>query len=402
MVDNLVGSEGYKNTDVGIIPKDWDSKTAAKICLKIQDGTHFSPTLGGSDYLYVTSKHIGYGILDITNADKIDSNQHRMIYDRCDVKKGDLLLTKDGASTGNAAINNIDEEISLLSSVAFLRFDHKKHSSEYYLQQVLSFPGQKRIKDVMVGNAITRLTLNKIRNLLFPVPSFPEQKVIAEVLSDMDALINSLDKLIEKKRNIKQGAMQELLTGKKRLQGFKDEWEVNVFGSLIEINKGQQLNKSELTVSGEYPAWNGGIEPSGYTNKWNMNENTITISEGGNSCGFVNYCRTRFWLGGHCYALKIKNSVLDALFLYQFLKFKEKSIMSLRIGSGLPNIQKKNLNEYKLLIPNEKAEQAAIVAILFTMDAEIDAMVQKRDKYRSMKQSMMQVLLTGKIRLIND
>jgi len=78
-----------------------------------------------------------------------------------------------------------------------------------------------------------------------------------------------------------------------------------------------------------------------------MLENTITISEGGNSCGFVNYCKQKFWCGGHCYALKITSHNLDKLFLYQLLKFLEKSIMNLRIGSGLPNIQKKDLKEFK-------------------------------------------------------
>jgi len=178
-----------------------------------------------------------------------------------------------------------------------------------------------------------------------------------------------LEKLIAKKKDIKQGAMQQLLTGKKRLPGFNGEWETKLFVSLIEINKGQQLNKSELTTTGEYPDWNGGIQPSGYTTKWNMVENTITISEGGNSCGFVNYCKQKFWCGGHCYALIIKNADLDKEFLYQLLKFKEKLIMGLRIGSGLPNIQKKNLNEFELFLPKESNEQTAINQILFEMDS---------------------------------
>jgi len=130
-----------------------------------------------------------------------------------------------------------------------------------------------------------------------------------------------------------------------------------------------------------------------------MFENTITISEGGNSCGFVNYCKTKFWLGGHCYSLKITNTDLDKEFLYQFLKFKEKSIMNMRIGSGLPNIQKKNLNEFELFIPKDKSEQTAIAITLSDMDAEIESLEQKRDKYTILKQGMMQQLLTGRIRI---
>src|ERR1035438_1124691 len=155
---------GYKQTDVGIIPEEWDSLSCAELCLKIQDGTHFSPKVGGPDYLYLTSKNIRFGFIDISTAEQIDATQHDAIYKRCDVKKGDLLLTKDGANTGNAALNTLNEQFSLLSSVAFLRFDPTRHCAAYFLQQALSTQGQQRMKDAMSGNAITRLTLEKIRN----------------------------------------------------------------------------------------------------------------------------------------------------------------------------------------------------------------------------------------------
>ena len=214
---------GYKLTEVGVIPEDWSVSTMGEICLKIQDGTHFSPKSGGRDYLYITSKNIRFGYLDISSASLIDREQHQSIYRRCDVKKGDLLLTKDGANTGNAALNSLDEEFSLLSSVAFLRFHESKHIAGYFLQQFLAPAGQRRMQDAMAGNAITRLTLDKINKLKIPVPpTKAEQEAIAEALSDADSLIESLEKLITKKRQIKQGAMQELLTGKKRLLGFSD------------------------------------------------------------------------------------------------------------------------------------------------------------------------------------
>ena len=162
-------AEGYKQTEVGVIPRDWGVITAKDACSKIQDGTHFSPKAGGNDYLYITSKNIRFGFLDISLAARITESQHRTIYKRCDVKSGDLLLTKDGVNTGNAAINTLDEEFSLLSSVAFLRFDPQKHLTGYFLQQILSHQVQKQINNAMVGNAITRLTLEKIKKLFFPI-----------------------------------------------------------------------------------------------------------------------------------------------------------------------------------------------------------------------------------------
>jgi type I restriction enzyme S subunit len=101
---------GYKKTELGMVPNDWWIVNASDACSKIQDGTHFSPRIGGSDYLYVTSKNVRFGYLDISTASRIDTAQHLTIYRRCDVRKGDLLLTKDGANTGNAALNTLDEE----------------------------------------------------------------------------------------------------------------------------------------------------------------------------------------------------------------------------------------------------------------------------------------------------
>ena len=195
----------------------WEVRSLHEVCQKIQDGTHFSPKLGGNDYLYVTSKNIGFGKFDVSTADRIDAAEHAKIYARCDVKKGDLLLTKDGANTGNAALNPLDEPFSLLSSVALLRFDCRRHLPAYFLYQILSFDGQQQIKDLMSGNAITRVTLVKIRSLRFSIASLEEQTAIAEVLSDMDAELAALEQRRDKTLAFKQGMMQELLTGRTRL-----------------------------------------------------------------------------------------------------------------------------------------------------------------------------------------
>jgi type I restriction enzyme S subunit len=128
-----------------------------------------------------------------------------------------LLLTKDGANTGNAAINTLEEPFSLLSSVALVRFDERVFCTRFFLYQLLSKDGQQQIKELMSGNAITRLTLQKIRTIECYYPQIQEQTAIATVLSDMDTEIESLESKLAKAREIKQGMMQELLTGKIRL-----------------------------------------------------------------------------------------------------------------------------------------------------------------------------------------
>jgi len=202
---------------VGILPADWTVVPLEEVCVKIQDGTHFSPKLGGSDRLYITSRNIRFGALDVSNVDTISEEEHRKIYSRCDTRFGDLLLTKDGANTGNAALNTLTDECSLLSSVAFMRFDSRRDDTRFFLQYILSVAGQRRLKEMMSGNAITRLTLAKINGFRVPRATCHEQQAIATVLSDMDAEIAALKTRRDKTRAIKRGMMQQLLTGRMRL-----------------------------------------------------------------------------------------------------------------------------------------------------------------------------------------
>lgn len=148
---------------------------------------------------------------------------------------------------------------------------------------------------------------------------------------------------------------------------FSDlQGEERSLSELAEIIKGQQINGSELSESGKYYVMNGGIAPSGYHDCYNTEADTISISEGGNSCGFVQYNRSEFWSGGHCYTLRIKPaaSILTP-FLFHFLKWKEPDIMALRIGSGLPNIQKKDLSKVRIILPTLD-EQQQLIALLTT------------------------------------
>jgi type I restriction enzyme S subunit len=174
-------------------------------------------------------------------------------------------------------------------------------------------------------------------------------------------------------------------------------WNKIKLGNVCQISKGQQFNKIDLEKSGNFPCVNGGINPSGYTDKWNTEANTITISEGGNSCGFVNFLRTRFWSGGHCYSLLCLKDNIDVNFLYQALKGRESLIMGLRVGSGLPNIQQKAINEFEFEYPEDKSEQIRITQILSKSDSAIAKTEALIAKYQRIKKGLMQDLLTNGI-----
>lgn len=227
--------------------------------------------------------------------------------------------------------------------------------------------------------------------LLFP--NLKEQEKIAAFLTAVDELIAKLQEKQRLLTEYKTGVMQQIFEQKIR---FTDDngkpypaWEDNILGEVCTISKGEQLNKSELTLAGDYPALNGGISPSGYTDVYNTYENTITISEGGNSCGYVNYVKQKFWCGGHCYALLNLSSAVANLFLYQVLKYKQNEIMALRVGSGLPNIQKKDLNNFKIQMPSLK-EQEKIADFLSTIDAEIEAVAEQIEQAQAYKKGLLQ------------
>lgn len=142
-------------------------------------------------------------------------------------------------------------------------------------------------------------------------------------------------------------------------------------GDAADIIKGKQVNGEFLTEVGDYYVMNGGVEPSGYYHTFNSQANTISISEGGNSCGYIQWNNVPFWSGGHCYTLRIKNSVIENKYLYHFLKWHEKDIMKLRIGSGLPNIQKKDLANISILVPSSYI-QNQIIHLMDSIDKKIE------------------------------
>lgn len=208
------------------------------------------------------------------------------------------------------------------------------------------------------------LAVNKLLRLNINVPSKIEQVKIAKILSLIDERIITQNKIIEDLKKLKSAIYQELFSNQ---QG--EEYSLS---ELVEIIKGQQINGNELSENGKYYVMNGGIMPSGYYDDYNTEAGTISISEGGNSCGYVQYNSSKFWSGGHCYTLHIKPAApISTLFLFHFLKWKETDIMTLRIGSGLPNIQKKDLSKVSIIVPTLDKQQR-IMTLLSTFQMKIE------------------------------
>lgn len=214
------------------------------------------------------------------------------------------------------------------------------------------------------GVSVVHLYGENLKSINTYNPSLQEQQKIVRLLSLLDERIATQNKIIEKYESLIQAIYQELFSNQ---QG--EEYSLS---ELVEIIKGQQINGNELSENGKYYVMNGGIMPSGYYDDYNTEAGTISISEGGNSCGYVQYNSSKFWSGGHCYTLHIKPAApISTLFLFHFLKWKETDIMTLRIGSGLPNIQKKDLSKVSIIVPTLDKQQR-IMTLLSTFQMKIE------------------------------
>ena len=322
--------DGYKKTIIGILPEDWNvNRLFENSSLKARIGWQGLTTaeyLDTGDYFLITGTDFNNGRIDWNNCHYVSKqryNQDKNIQ----IKLGDVLVTKDGTIGKVAYIDKILKEATLNSGVFVIRPIDNAYNPEYFYHVLMSSIFTDFLNKLSAGSTISHLYQKDFIHFSFPVPNLLVQKVIAETLTNTDNLIQSLQKLIDKKKKIKQGTMQQLLTGKKRLSGFSGEWVKCNISQLLSLKKGSQLNRDTLSLNDKYPVINGGVDPSGYTSIWNTSEDTITISEGGNSCGYVNLIKSKFWAGGHAYTIKLMQKNLDNLFIYYLLKNNEPKII---------------------------------------------------------------------------
>ncbi len=269
--------------------------------------------------------------------------------------------------------------------------NNKGSINEFIYQFLLNY--ETKWSSLEQGSTFTAVSGLEIKKLKLNIPSKQEQEKIASFLTTIDIKIEQLTKKEELLQQYKKGVMQKIFNQKIRFKADDGsefcEWEEKNLSSLCNIKKGSQLNKDTLTEVGIYPAINGGVNPSGYTTKYNTEENTITISEGGNSCGYVNFIKTNFWSGGHNYSLQKVRKEVNNTYLYQSLKFYENLIMRLRVGSGLPNIQKGDISNFKINLPCLE-EQEKIAKFLSSIDKKIEVTKIELEKTKEFKKALLQ------------
>ena len=263
-------------------------------------------------------------------------------------KEGDVAFADASEDTNDVAkaieVVNCDNQ-QIVSGL------HTIHGRDNSNRTVIGYKGyafasdsfHKQIRRIAQGTKVFSISVRNFDEAYIGIPSKEEQTQIAKLLITIDKRIATQNKIIEDLKKLKSAIYHSVFE--------QEETEAITLGSVCDIVKGKQVNGENLTETGDYYVMNGGIVPSGYYHNYNTEANTISISEGGNSCGYVQYNREKFWSGGHCYTLQNISLQTNTDFLYHYLKYQEEAIMKLRIGSGLPNIQKKDLISFKIILP---------------------------------------------------
>lgn len=264
-----------------------------------------------------------------------------------------------------AVAKTSQKEVGMVASHRFPMYKVSNNSLDYIVNFFKTEKGKQLLQMASPGGAGRNKTLNQdfFLNSKIYLPSLNEQLKTSELIELIEDRIQTQIKIISDYTSLKEGIYN--LIFKEKSNEFK-------LKELSTIVKGEQINNDQLLSNGLYYMMNGGTSPSGYLNSYNVKENIISISEGGNSCGYVQFNNSKFWSGGHCYTIQnVDTSLIENKYLYHYLKYKEKNIMNLRIGTGLPNIQKKDLENFIISVPSLLIQKKNL-ALLEMLDLKIE------------------------------
>ena len=303
-----------------------------------------------------------------TYTDKDIVSPDGVLTDNYLVNNRDILLARTGASTGKSYLYKKSDG-KLYYAGFLIRANVTTHDPYFVFSQLHTHRYWRWVSIMSARSGQPGINSQEYSSFPIYTTSIEEESKIAKLLSLLDERIATQNKIIEDLKKLKSAISENLFNAVKG--------DVVILSEICEIIKGKQVNGEFLSEKGKYYVMNGGTEPSGYYSDYNVEANTISISEGGNSCGYVQFNTSPFWSGGHCYTIQKIADNVDNLYLYHYLKSKEDAIMKLRIGSGLPNIQKKDLAIFKIKIPTAK-QQKVISTFLSSLErkAEIEEIIQ--------------------------
>jgi type I restriction enzyme, S subunit len=413
---------GYKKCEVGVIPEDWDVKVLGQLSEFVTSGSRgWARHYSDRGPIFVRSQNIRYGYLDFTDQQCVippagaEGSRTRL-------KQSDLLITMTGNSVGNVAWLEQDlGEAYISQHVGLVRLSEPSFAEYICLFLAPGSPGNSQIWASQTGQSKPGLNLKNLEDLWVALPPHAERDAIAEALSDVDGLLGGLDRLISKKRDLKQAAMQQLLTGHTRLPGFHGEWEVNTLGEIADVKTGpfgSSLHESDyvrdgtpiITVEhlGEFGVKHFNLPLVSDTDRqrlraYSLEVGDIVFSRVGSvdRNALIRPSEAGWLFSGRLLRVRPDKKKAFAQFLsYQFHGEAFKGLVrNVAVGQTMACLNTQILKGILVRLPSVP-EQTAIAKVLSDLDAELAALEQRREKTRDLKQAMMQELLTGKTRLV--
>ena len=393
--------QGYKQTELGIIPEDWEIVNLGSVA-KINGRIGFrgyttADLVGVGQGAYtIGGKHITNMVLDLHDAEYISWQKY---YESPEimVRKGDIVFAQRGTLGKSAFIvNDIGPATINPSLVLINKIKCDNEYLSYWLQcdKIVEY-----ICSINSQTSIPMITQNQIEHIPVVLSRIKaEQQAIAEALGDIDGLIATLNKKIAKKRLIKQGAMSQLLTGKKRLPGFSGPWMERKLGAISHIKTGS-CNGDQAVDNGKYPFFVRSQKVYAIDSYSYDGEAILVPGEGGIGSIF-HYINGKFDYHQRVYKISdFADNVCGKYIFFYMSRYFGEYALSLTGKATVDSLRLPTFEEFVICMPLNIEEQQAIATILNDMDKEIDDLEAQRDKYRLLKSGMMQKLLTGQIRL---
>jgi type I restriction enzyme S subunit len=410
--------KGYKQTEVGVIPEDWGIAKFRDVTRVITCGLAATPIYVEEQFgqPFLSAQNVRNGKVVYDNHRYISNELFTQITKHNKPECGDILYTRVGAGIGEAAVIPDNYAFGIYVSLTLIKIASTKANS-YFISHLLNSDRYRFLakNGQFAGGGVQNLNVEVVREFDIPIPTLPEQEAIAEALSDADALIEALEQLVAKKRQLKQGAMQELLTGKRRLPGFSGEWEIKPLGEIGESIIGLTYSPNDVRADGVLVLRSSNVQEGALSFQDNIyveleiserimvRAGDILICVRNGSRDLIGKCAK---IDDRCKGMtfgafmSVFRTPFHNFVFHQFQSNVIKRQINEHLGATINQITNKSLNSFQIPFPKDETEQTAIAQILTDMDAEITELESKLTKARAVKQGMMQQLLTGRIRLL--
>ena len=389
---------GYKQTEIGVIPEEWDTHPCSELSERIMVGIVIRPAQYYVRHGVPAFRSANIRVDGINESDLVFiSEASNSLLAKSQTRTGDVLTVRTGYPGTSAVVRSAHAGCNCIDIL--ITRPSKKLNSEWLAIWINSSFGKEQVLRNQGGLAQKHFNVGDMKNLVVALPHLSEQEAIAAALSDADALIESLEQLLAKKRQFKQGAMQELLTGRRRFPGFSDAWSTEAIEDVCEINTGSK-NTQDRVSDGQFPFFvrSQTIER---INSYSFDgEAVLTAGDGVGTGKVFHYVNGKFDVHQRVYRMAKFCPRVSGYFFYLYFstQFYDR-IMQMTAKSSVDSVRREMIAKMHINLPSRE-EQDAIVDFLVSLSAEITSLEEKRLKVRSIKQGMMQQLLTGKIRLV--